>query len=96
MFWLKKASIKLFSNGQPFKCIVKLRLGFEFYFNTYRVSDILSGCGDDGEHQEEGGGGRVMEPEDARVYCDPVRLDQALKAPEDVQHPDLMQSASCL
>ena len=74
------------------RIIIKLR----HYFNTYRVSDILSGCGDDGEHQEEGCGGRVMEPEDARVYCDPVRLDQALKAPEDVQHPDLMQSASCL
>ena len=78
--------------------IVNLRLYicFEFYFTTYWVSDILSCCGDDGEHQEECCGGGVMQPEDARVYCDPVRLDQTLKAPEDVQHPDLMQSASCL
>ena len=31
-----------------------------------------------------------MQPEDARVYGHPVRLDQTLEAPEDVQHRDLM------
>ena len=61
--------------------------------NTYRVPDILPGCGDDREHQEEGCGGAVMQPEDAWVNGDPVRLDQTLEAAENVQHRDLRQLA---
>ena len=66
---------------------VKLELVWIIY-RTYWVADILSGCGDNGEHQEEGCGGRVMQPEDAGVDGDTVGLDQALEAPEDVKHRD--------
>ena len=54
---------------------------------TDGIADVLPGGGDDGEEEEEGGGGGVVEPEDAGVYRDPVRLDEALQAPEYVQHP---------
>ena len=54
---------------------------------TDGIADVLPGGGDDGEEEEEGGGGGVVEPKDAGVYRDPVRLDEALQAPEYVQHP---------
>ena len=63
---------------------------------TYWVSDILPGCGDDREHEEEGCGRRVVEPEDAGVDGDTVGLDQTLEAPEYVQHGQLKQEASPL
>ena len=54
--------------------------------STYWISHVLPcGC-DDGECQEEGGGSRVVETEDAGVNSDTVWLDEALEPPKDIQH----------
>ena len=46
----------------------------------------MPGGDDEGEGQEEGHSGRVVEPEYARVYRHLVGLHQALQAAEHIQH----------
>jgi len=53
---------------------------------VYRIAHVLASGHDQGEGQQEGDGGGVVEPEDAGVDGDVVRLDQPLQTSEYFDH----------
>ena len=62
-------------------------LGDVLGVNTvYGVPDILPGCHDKREGEEEGDRRAVVEPEDARVYGGVMGLDKALESSEYLEH----------
>ena len=55
---------------------------------VYRIPNVLPGRHDQGEGEEEGDCGAIVEPENARVYSGVVGLDKPLESSEYLEHGD--------